>query len=419
MTIPQTILELIQYLNDQGFAAYLVGGAVRDQLLGVESHDYDLATDGTPNELIELFPARLVDDRAARFGSLRILIEPHPVVLTTFRSEASYSDHRHPDRVVFTSSLKEDLKRRDYTINAIAWHPEKGFVDPFSGYEDIRSQILRTVGNPAERLSEDPLRILRGLRFMARFRLTAEPLTHKYLINMKDLLFTQSPDRIGQEIAGLIQGEKAGQILVGYGEIVEAILPRLSEYRQSPHWKKSCLVVDKLPSELTLRLAGLLHDIALAQGKDGHAERGDEMARQVLRDLRANNQTILAVSQLVRYHDAAIAPTAESVREWLSRLGQEMVEDLLILKQAIASASDDEEAMVQLKKTAEQLQLVLHGKIAYSLANLAVNGKDLKAHGFREGIEIGLILERLLREVMDEKLPNEKTALIDRAYQLR
>lgn len=433
--------ELFDIIEAAGFEAYLVGGSVRDYLLDLDAADVDLATDATPEQIKQIFSFTKVIETGIKHGTVTVFWKQMPIEITTYRTDSVYSDHRRPDAVQFSRSITEDLARRDFTINAMAYHPTKGLIDPFGGGNDLVNSILRAVGNPSTRFEEDPLRILRGLRFMARFGLQVETETDKALRRHADLLFYLSKERIYSELKAILLSPAVEKVLIGYPEVFESIIPELSKmmnftqnhpYHDRDLWTHTAAVVAAAPMDTSVRFAALLHDVAkpLTQTTDEngishyykHQEIGDEMARHILRELRADNRTMLEVSQLIRYHDHDIGQKESGIRDWLARLGPDILFKLIDLKLAdTAGQHPDVQPMkrAQLLKLREKVEIVLHGKVAFTLTSLEIDGHDLLELGFPEGRTIGLILDRLLKEVMKEKLPNEKQALIDRAYQLK
>lgn len=433
--------ELFEIIEAAGFEVYLVGGSVRDYLLDLEAADVDLATNATPEQVKKLFSFTKVIDTGIKHGTVTVMLHHIPMEITTYRTDQGYSDHRRPDKVQFSQSITDDLARRDFTINAMAYHPSKGLIDPYGGADDLVNSILRAVGSPSERFEEDPLRILRGLRFVSRFGLQVEAETDKALRRHADLLFYISKERIYSELKAILLGDAVEKVLLDYPEVFVAIIPELAPMMQfnqnNPHhdrdlWTHTAAVVAATPKDVSLRLAALFHDIAKPQtkttGDDGvsrfltHQEIGDEVARQILRDLRADNRTLLEVSQLIRYHDHDIGLKEGSIRDWLAKLGPDILYKLLELKRADIIGQHPnyyQEKMDRLTKLRERIDIVLHGNVAFTLNSLEIDGHDLLELGFPEGRTIGLILDRLLKEVMQEQLPNEKKALIDRAYQLK
>lgn len=437
----QFINPIIDIIEQAGFEVYLVGGSVRDYLLEIPADDIDLATNATPEQIKAIFSFTPVIDTGIKHGTVTVLYQQVPVEITTYRSDSKYSDHRRPDQVIFSQSIEQDLARRDFTINAMAYHPEKGLIDPFGGADDLVQSRLRAVGVASERFEEDPLRILRGLRFISRFGLTVDPETDQALHHQSDLLFYIAKERIFSELKQILLGPAIERVLLEYPDVFESIIPQLGPMMNFPQrhpyhdkdlWPHTAAVVAQTPTDVSLRLAGLLHDIAKPEFQTfddegiahyiGHPARSDEIARQVLRQFRSDNKTLLEVSQLIFYHDHALSLKPAKIRDWLAMLGPDLLKKLVDLKIADVKAQRPEyqpERLRHLEKYRADIDVVLHGKAAFTVQSLEINGHDLLALGFPEGRTIGLILERLLKEVMNESLANEKQALIDRAYQLK
>ncbi|NMB03054.1 MAG: HD domain-containing protein [Tissierellia bacterium] len=433
--------QIIDIIEQGGFEVYLVGGSVRDYLLEIPSDDIDLATNATPEQIKQLFSFTQVIDTGIKHGTVTVIYHQQAYEITTYRTDATYSDHRRPDQVTFSQSIQEDLARRDFTMNAMAYHPEKGLIDPFGGADDLVNGVLKAVGSASDRFEEDPLRILRGLRFISRFGLQVDADTDKALHHHADLLFYISQERIFSELKQILMGPAVEQVLLEYPDVFESIIPELTPMMRFPQdhpyhdkdlWHHTAAVVSATPYDVSLRLAGLLHDIAKPECKtidddgkahyDGHNTRSDEIARQILRNFRADNKTIFEVSHLINYHDHALSLKTSKVRDWLAKLGPDILKKLVDLKMADVLAQHPDyraDRLKQLRRFRAEIDIVLHGKIAFTVNSLEIDGHDLLALGFPEGRTIGLILDRLLKEVMNETLPNEKDALIDRAYQLK
>lgn len=435
------VQQMIEKIEAAGFEAYLVGGSVRDFLLDLPAEDFDLATDATPQEVKSIFSDFHVIDTGIKHGTVTVVFQHIPFEITTFRTDATYSDHRRPDAVSFSSSIMEDLARRDFTINALAYHPRKGTIDPYGGSDDLMHGVLKAVGDPMKRLEEDPLRILRGLRFIARFNLSVDEPTKNAMLRQRDLLFYISAERIFSELKKILLGPAVERVLLEYGPVFESILPelapmmhydQLNPYHDKDLWPHTAAAVAQTPEEVSLRLAALFHDIAKPATRTldsqgiahyyGHAERSDELARRILRNLHSDNKTLLEVSQLIRYHDHALSLNDRKLKEWLAKLGESMLLKLIALQEADIKAQDplhQEDRLHHLQRVQERIKVLLHGNVAYTVKSLAINGRDLIGEGITEGTLIGLILDRLLKEVMQESLPNERQALIDRAHQLK
>ena len=436
MTLPPPVLRALSILDQQGFSAYVVGGCVRDAVLGTPPHDYDMCTSARPEEMQRVFRRFRTLETGLRHGTLTVLMDGMPLEITTFRVDGDYADHRHPDSVSFTRLVEDDLARRDLTVNAMAFNPREGLVDPFHGEADCRAGIIRCVGEPECRFEEDALRILRALRFSARLGFPIEEKTGEALLRMRESLRLVSAERIAAELNGLLIGKNAHQVLAAYPEVLFTVLPDLAAMKNCPQqcvyhdkdvWTHTLRTVESIPREPLLRWAALMHDCAKplfrvrdAQGDDhftGHPEKGAEMAANMLRALKMPARMTEQVSELVLWHDRVVEE--KDVQWLLSRLGAEQTERLLLLRRADLTAHAP-----WIARNAEENYRVLHGKMeallrenaCISLRQLAVNGRDLTALGIR-GALIGETLARMLDMVTLGEAANEKEALLSVARQ--
>lgn len=375
LLLPAGIPEVMKKIRDRGYEAYLVGGCVRDRYMKLSPHDYDLTTSALPEEMLSIFEGERIIPTGLKHGTVTVLTESGPVEVTTYRQDGTYSDHRHPDEVAFTRSLREDLARRDFTMNAMAMDPAGEWVDPFGGRADIDARLIRCVGDPDRRFEEDALRILRGLRFSARLGFSLEPETAEAMRRKKHLLKEIAAERIFGELSGLLAGDFAPEILKKYGDILLEILPELCLFDEN------LCKMRTLPSLPAYRLAALLTEEGLA----------------VLERLKVSNAFLGEVTLLVRERELPLVADRREVRRQCARLGVENFKKLCRYLGA-------EEALA----AAERLEAE---RACISLSELAVGGKDLLALGYR-GPAIGEALNRLLQLVVEEKLPNEKQVLL-------
>ena len=347
-SVPDSAREALRRLEAAGYAAYLVGGCVRDSLLGRVPGDWDITTAALPEQVEAVFAGERIIGTGLKHGTVTVLLEGLPLEITTFRTETGYSDHRHPDAVAFTPSLKEDLARRDFTVNAMAWRPVEtplirpsvrtgapspqgeGLADPFNGQADLRDKIIRCVGEPEQRFREDALRILRALRFAAQLDFSIDPATAAAARALRETLALVSRERIAVELTKLLCGPAARRILTEYWEILAVPLPELapmagfdqrSKYHCYDVLEHSAAAVEAVPPDRILRWAALLHDVAkpacftldqLGRGHFyGHAQAGGPMTREILTRLRFDKDTVRRVSTLVELHDYPIDPPVE------------------------------------------------------------------------------------------------------------
>ena len=433
MEFDSRAIAVTERLRRAGFEAYLVGGCVRDGLRGVPPHDYDVTASALPDEILQAFSDLPTVKTGIRHGTVTVLSDGLPVEVTTYRIDGAYADGRHPDSVRFSSSLEADLARRDFTVNAMAWTREIGVVDLFCGQDDLRAGILRCVGDPQRRFQEDALRILRGLRFASVLGFSLDPETDGALRALKDRLSLVSQERITEEFTKLLCGAGAKRILAEYPEVFGVFLPELLpcvgfDQRNFHHcydlYTHLLHAVDAVPPEPRLRWAALLHDVGKPEtfSRDGdgvghfygHASRSSELADEILRRLRVDNETRNAVVTLIRHHDSPIPPDPVAVRRRLGKLGPEGFFDLLSLVRAdtAALAPQFRSRSADLDRVEALAREILAEKQCFSLKDLAVKGGDLLALGYR-GKEIGDTLNLLLERVLSGRIENEKTALLN------
>ena len=431
MFLPPNIQNCIDLLEAAGFAAYAVGGCVRDACLGRNPHDYDLCTGALPAQTEAVFRDFRLVLAGEKHGTVTVITEDGPVEITTFRTEGGYRDNRHPDWVKFVPDIQGDLARRDFTVNAMAYSPTRGFADPFGGREDLRNHVLRAVGDPEARFREDSLRILRGVRFAARFGLTPEEHTMQAMLSQAGLMENLARERVFEELCKLLLVAKAEDI-TRFAPILAAVIPELAPMigfdQRSPHHAYDLIthtahVVEGVPPTLPLRWAALLHDTGKvktftldATGRGhfyGHAKDSAAIADDILRRLKAPTALREEVVPLIGRHMTRLQPDRKLLRRQVSKYGFPMVEAQLALQQADmgskGTVEDDGSAVF-----AEVRQLLADLKAedaCLSLKDLAVNGNDLMALGF-QGRAIGTCLNRLLELVVEERLPNKKEALL-------
>jgi len=442
--LPDDVSRVLTVLGDAGYSACLVGGAVRDILRGAEPVDFDLASAAKPEELAAVFTEatdwRLVDT-GGLFGSMTLLTEHRSIEITTFRSDGSYSDSRHPDTVRFSSSVQDDLSRRDFTVNAMAFSLAEGLIDPFGGRADLAAKTLRAVGDADARLREDALRIMRALRFAATLGLTVDEALRRALHENRQLLRSVSAERIQAELVRLIVAESDSllPVLLEFGDCLAVPIPELAAALQldqlSPWhaydvWEHSARAMTAVNGDdMIVRLALLLHDIGKPptfktdeNGRGhfyGHAPLGAEMARPRLQALRFDSQTIEQTCDLIRNHFATLTP--DIVLRWLRRLGEQQLRRLIMVKRGDLSAhvaSAAEVGLQNLDKFEAALDEAIASAAAFSLSQLAVNGDDLLGIGYVAGPALGQALETLLDAVVDGQLSNRRDDLLAAAAQI-
>ena len=441
MELPQTVSDLISRLEQAGYSAYAVGGCVRDALLSRRPSDWDLCTSALPAQMQEVFRGEHIIETGLKHGTLTIVIAHVPYEITTFRTDGTYTDHRHPDSVTFVDNVAGDLSRRDFTVNAMAYSPRGGLVDFFGGQEDLRRRVIRCVGVPEERFREDALRILRALRFASVYDFSVDPETEKALRFLAPSLKNVAGERIREELLKLLCGTGAGRILRSFPDVLSVIIPEIGPmvgYDQRNHhhhfdlWEHTVKCVENIPSEPDLRLAMLLHDtgkpsVCTVDEKGeahyrGHQGVSAEIAERVTDDLRCDRETRERVIRLVRYHDIPLRTEGGAVNldrsfllRRLNRFGVEDLKALFLIHRAdrIATGhSPREREDARLAERMNALDALLAERPCFTLKDLAVNGNDLKAFGLK-GPALGEALRQLLEAVMDGRVPNEKDQLND------
>ena len=436
--LPKHVKYIIETLEQNGYEAYAVGGCVRDSILGREPNDWDITTSADPYEVKKLFSHTI--DTGLQHGTVTIMLEHVGYEVTTYRIDGDYEDSRHPKEVTFTKSLEEDLKRRDFTVNAMAYNDRDGLIDLFHGMDDIQKKVIRCVGNAEERFTEDALRIMRAVRFSAQFGYEIEPETKKAIIKLAPNLKNISAERIREELIKLLVSDHPDYIRIAYETGITAqILPELDvcmETKQNtPHHKYTVgeHIIHSLtyvPGDKVLRLAMLMHDIGKPYcittdetGRDhfkGHAEKSAEMAAVIMHRLKFDNDTLNRVKRLAKYHDWAISlsPPIQkaTVRSMISRIGEDLFPDLFTIGDADLLAQSDyfkaeKEEKQQLLK--EMYREIMEQGDCLSIKNLAVSGNDLIEHGMKPGKELGQVLQKMLEDVLKHPSSNNKEYLLN------
>jgi tRNA nucleotidyltransferase (CCA-adding enzyme) len=442
--IPNKVNDIIEELIGHGHEAYAVGGCVRDMVLGREPEDWDITTSATPLEVKKIF--RRTVDTGILHGTVTVLIDKDHYEVTTYRLDGEYEDNRHPKQVSFTSSLAEDLKRRDFTINAMAYNEREGFVDLFGGLEDINRGLIRCVGSPEERFDEDALRILRAIRFSAQLGFTIEEETLKAIRTRCANLNNISAERIRVELTKLLISDHPDRLRDLYEVgITKVILPEFDAMMTTPQknihhiynvGEHTIKAVEEIAGKLKeqrfssreraiLRWTMLLHDVekpgTISVGKDGqnhfygHQEKGSVTAKNILRRLKFDNDTIDAVTHLIRWHDYRFVLTPAGMRKAAAKIGRESMELLFEVNRADTSAKNPKytvEKFERLEAARDLYQAIVDKEECVSLKEMKINGKDLIRLGLKPGREIGEILNRLLSMVLEEPEKNNADTLL-------
>ena len=382
---PDCVLVVLGALERAGHESWAVGGCVRDALLGLRPHDWDVCTAATPGEMRGALTGFRLLDTGEKHGTLTAMVRGEPVEITTFRADGAYTDHRRPDGVSFVTSLREDLARRDFTVNAMACHPERGIADYFGGKEDLRAGLIRCVGEADERFNEDGLRILRALRFAARFRFAIELGTDAALRKNRALLRFIARERVLSELRGMLLAPGAAEMLAAYPEVIAAAVPQLQT--EGAMWERALRAVSRAPEDFAVRLALMVNE---------------ENAQAVVDGLKTDNAVRGDVIALARRREGPLPEDAPGARRLLFELGDARGEKLCALWRAQRRAGAEE--------AAAQVSAALARDDCRSLAQLKIGGRELAALGLR-GPEIGETLRKLLFAVMDGRLENEAAAL--------
>ncbi len=389
--LPAGARFVIERLEENGYHADIVGGCVRDLLRGVTPNDYDITTDATPEQMLAVFSDVRTIETGLRHGTLTVLYEHEPYEVTTYRTEGSYTDHRHPDGVHFTHRLSDDLCRRDFTVNAMCYHPTRGITDLYGGQHDLQARLIRCVGDAERRFSEDALRMLRALRFSAVLDFAIDDEASRVIHQNKHLLRAVSAERVYIEIKKLLGGVRAGEVYAAFSDVFEELMPSLVGVPQdAAAW-------DRLPSA-SLRFATLF-----AHASDACARFADACNR-----LRVENSWRHLGEQLLPY---ATIPTDDQrdLLILLYKFGQTSTEQLLSLRFALG---------VDAANKTENVRALLQSGAIYRLCDLAVDGSDMLACGLR-GTSVGQALQALLLAVMDGAVPNEREALLSYVQNLK
>lgn len=435
MNIPVHIKKTLNLLENNGFEAYIVGGCVRDSLRKTDPNDWDVTTSATPDQILNVFNEYKCIETGKKHGTISVIIDSNIIEITTYRIDGIYSDTRHPDSVSFSSNIYDDLSRRDFTINAIAYNPNKGFVDLFEGNEDIQSQIIRCVGNPYERFKEDALRILRALRFSSQLSYTIDEKTKKAIIELATLLKNISKERIYEEMTKILCGKNVESVLLEYSSVFSIIIPELEAcigFEQNTPWHcydvythiaKSVANIENKP---IYRWTMLLHDVGKPEKYItdqfgvghfyGHPIVSEQIARNRLKELHADTKSINMICCLIKNHDTRIELSQKSVLKLLNKLGKEIVLMLIDVQNADHKAQNPdkwERCMTYENEFKRILSEISEKGLCFTLKDLKFNGDDCKALGINDGIAIRNTLSNVLDAVINQKINNNKLEITE------
>ena len=436
--LPEQVSFIINTLNQAGFEAYAVGGCVRDSIMGRVPDDWDITTSADPQQVKKLF--RRTIDTGIQHGTVTVMLQKTGYEVTTYRIDGEYEDNRHPKEVIFTKSLEEDLKRRDFTVNAMAYHPGEGLVDLFDGIGDMEKKCIRCVGQAEERFSEDALRMMRGVRFSAQFGYRIEEQTREAIRKLRENLRNVSAERIRVELVKLLVSPHPDYLRIACDlGITKVMLPEFDVCMETPqHNPHHCYSVgehtihsmQQIAPDKVLRLAMLLHDIGKPltkttdeNGKDHfkkHPKESARLAQDILRRLKFDNDTLKKVCRLVEFHDWSIDleenVKISTVRRLIANIGEDAFPDMFEINRADLLSQS---SYLRERKLAKQEMLesmyreIMEKQECLSLKDLAVGGKDLLAQGIKPGKELGEILQRMLADVFEDPAHNKKEYLLE------
>lgn len=436
ISMPEKVRTIIHTIEAAGYEAYAVGGCVRDSILGRQPQDWDITTSAHPHQVKSLFSHTV--DTGIIHGTVTVILEKEGFEVTTYRIDGEYEDSRHPKDVMFTGNLIEDLRRRDFTINAMAYNDEKGLVDVFGGIEDLERGVIQCVGDPKERFQEDALRMMRGVRFSAQLGYEIVPETKAAIKELAPTLNNISAERIQVELVKLLMSSHPDYLKTAYEVgLTKEFLPEfdicMETTQHNPHHlysvgEHTLQTLQAVRADKVLRLTMLFHDIGKPSAKTadqdgthhfyGHEKKSKEMAEQILKRLRFDNDTIAKVTKLVLYHDMQIVPSPANVRRALHKLGEELFPLLFEVKYADMQGQSDyqrDEKEENLHKVKEEYLKVLEANECISLKTLAVSGKDLIEAGMKPGAALGNTLNYLLDIVIEDPGKNTKECLLKEA----
>ena len=433
MNLPPQVNTAFEMLEAAGYEAFLVGGAVRDYVRdNSPAKDWDITTNALPEQVKAVFSDFHLIETGLKHGTVTVVIDHKPLEITTYRIDGEYSDHRHPDSVTFARNLKDDMERRDFTMNALAYNPKTGVIDFVGGKADIAKGLVRCVGDPNRRFREDGLRALRALRFASVYGMAIEDATAAAIHRNKELLKGIAAERILVELSKMLCGQGAADIMRAYADVLAVPIPELVPMfgfeQQNPHhdkdvWSHTIAVVENVPPEPVLRWAALLHDSGkpscFSIAEDGivhfygHSEQSTLIAERVLDRLRFDNASRAQIVKLVRYHDMPIMANRKSMKRLLSKHGTGTTKQLLVLHRAdtLGQSPICKHRLKTFNDASMIVDELLQEENCFSLKDLVINGHDMIALGIK-GPEIGKVLRMCLDAVLDEQVPNERGALL-------
>lgn len=438
--IPDNVKYILNILNCNGYEAFVVGGCVRDALLDIIPHDWDICTNAKPDEIKKAFEIFNTFDSGIKHGTISVVYRKEVYEITTYRIDGNYTDNRHPEKVTFTNDIVMDLSRRDFTINAMAYNESSGLIDPFNGKADITGKKIRCVNNADRRFREDALRIIRALRFASSYGFDIEEKTSDAIIRNRDLLNNIAVERINVEFAKLICGIDAENILDKFRDVVAVFIPEITaefDFNQNSRhhnldlWHHTIRSLSLIEPDKILRMTMLLHDIGKPKCKKtdemgeshyiGHPAVSADMSRVMLRRLKYSGDFIAECVCLIENHDVRYSGSPKQIKRMLNKIGESRMEKLLKVNRAdiMAQSAYEKKTKLALVDLEENDFLdILENKKCFSLKQLAVNGIDMISVGITDGILIGTVLKKLLNMVMDDEIENDRAVLLEKAKEI-
>ncbi|WIF94242.1 CCA tRNA nucleotidyltransferase [Caminicella sporogenes] len=435
--IPEEVEKILNTLYKNGFQGYVVGGCVRDTLLGRVPNDWDIATNAKPNQMLNIFKDYKVVPTGIKHGTVTIIVNNKQFEVTTYRIEGKYSDNRRPDKVEFTDDLEKDLSRRDFTINAMAYNYEKGLIDPYNGFSDLLDKKVKCVGNPDKKFEEDALRMIRAVRFSSQLDFEIDEAVTMSIVKNSKFVRNISKERIKTELNKILLSNvpSNGIKTLVDTDLIDYIIPEIREIvgfeQYSPYHDKDVFyhtmtTLDNTESDLILRLSALLHDIAkprcftIDKYNIGHFYNhcvvGAEMAEEILKKLKYDKKTISSVKMLIKNHMLRLNEiTAKTVKRLINKMGTENVERLFKLQIADVKGSKYPHDFSNIEKAVDLYKKILSEKEPLTLKDLDIDGYDLIEIGIPRGREMGIILKKLLEKVFENPEMNKKKLLIQEA----
>ena len=431
---PGYVNTAFRLLEQSGFDVFAVGGCIRDSIMGKKPNDWDMTTSSTPDETMEVFKDFRVIPTGIKHGTVTVIIDGMPLEITTMRIDGEYLDNRRPETVLFTKNIEKDLSRRDFTVNAIAYSHMSGFIDPFGGKRDINAGIIRCVGDPDRRFEEDALRIIRALRFASVLNFAIDDKTSESIMRNKQLLKNVAVERIRVELVKLLQGVGVERILNEFKDVFFDIIPELkiidgfpqsTPYHIYDVWGHTVKVVANVKNTPELRVAALLHDIAkplkyysddngIAHFK-GHPELSAKMSMEILKKMRFSNSEIDTICKIITLHDTRPDGNKSKIAHLCSEYSPEIVKLTLELMRGDAAGKNPKyynNDILSYDRAEKQIEDIVQNNLCLNVTDLDINGRDIINLGYK-GRDISIILNKLLKLVIDEKVCNKKEQLLD------